>query len=53
MKKIGGITRARTREDNFHVRVQALRSRNARQDKDCLEVLTLLALLAVLFIATF
>lgn len=53
MKKIGGITRARTREDNFHARVQALRSRNTRQDKDCLEVLTLLALLAVLFIATF
>nr|DAD92848.1 MAG TPA: hypothetical protein [Siphoviridae sp. cthSp75] len=53
MKKIGGITRARTREDNFHARVQALRSRNARQDKDCLEVLMLLALLAVLFTIAF
>lgn len=53
MKKIGGITKARTRENNFHARVQAIRERNARQDKDCLEVLTLLALLAVLFTATF
>lgn len=34
-------------------KIQALRDRNARQDKDCLEVLTLLTLLAVLFVATF
>ena len=34
-------------------KIQALWERNARQDKDCLEVLTLLTLLAVLFIATF
>lgn len=41
------------KKGEFHARVQAIRERNARQDKDCLEVLTLLALLAVLFIATF
>lgn len=34
-------------------KIQALWERNQRQDKDCLEVLTLLTLLAVLFIATF
>lgn len=34
-------------------KIQALWERNQRQDKDCLEVLTLLALLAVLFIAAF
>jgi hypothetical protein len=53
MKKIGGITKARTREDDFHTRVQALRDRNQRQDENCLEVLTLLALLAVLFSISF
>lgn len=53
MKKIGGVTKARTREDNFHTRVQALRSRNARQDDDCMEILTMLAILAALFIVTF
>jgi hypothetical protein len=41
------------KKGEFHARVQAIRERNARQDKDCLEVLTLLTLLAVLFIATF
>lgn len=51
MKKVGGITRAR--ENNFHARVQAIRERNARQDKDCLEVLMLLAILAVLFTIAF
>lgn len=40
-------------KNEFHTRIQAIRERNARQDKDCLEVLTLLAVLAVLFIATF
>lgn len=53
MKKIGGVTKARTREDNFHTRVQAIRDRNARQDKNCLEILAMLGALAALFIATF
>lgn len=49
--KTGGITRAR--EDNFHARVQAIRARNARQDESALEILVMLTMLAVLFIATF
>ena len=53
MKKVGGITRARVQEDNFHVRVQALRDRNARQDESALEILIMLGALAALFIATF
>lgn len=40
-------------EDNFHARVQALRSRNEKQNGDCMEILTMLVILAVLFIATF
>lgn len=51
MKKIGGITRVR--EDKFHARAQAIRERNARQDDDCMEILTMLAILAALFIVTF
>lgn len=53
MKKIGGITKTRTHEDDFHARVQALRSRNARQDESALEILVMLSALAALFIATF
>ena len=34
-------------------KIQALWERNQRQDKDCLEVLILLALLAVLFSVSF
>jgi hypothetical protein len=40
-------------EDNFHARVQALRSRNEKQNGDCMEILTMLVILAVLFMATF
>lgn len=40
-------------EYNFHTRVQAIRDRNARQDKNCLEILAMLGALAALFIATF
>ena len=41
------------KKGEFHARVQAIRERNARQDDDCMEILTMLALLAALFIATF
>lgn len=34
-------------------KIQALRERNEKQDGDCMEILTMLAILAVLFIATF
>lgn len=34
-------------------KIQALWERNVKQDEDCMEILTMLALLAVLFIATF
>lgn len=40
-------------EDNFHARVQALRSRNEKQDGDCMEILTMLVILAVLFSVSF
>ena len=41
------------KKDNFRARVQAIRERNARQDESALEILVMLAALAVLFIATF
>lgn len=34
-------------------KIQALWKRNVKQDEDCMEILTMLALLAVLFMATF
>ncbi|WP_293807237.1 hypothetical protein [uncultured Phascolarctobacterium sp.] len=34
-------------------KIQALWERNVKQDEDCMEILTMLALLAVLFMATF
>lgn len=34
-------------------KIQALWERNVKQDEDCMEILTMLAFLAVLFIATF
>ena len=40
-------------EDNFHARVQALRSRNEKQNGDCMEILTMLVILAVLFSISF
>jgi hypothetical protein len=41
------------KKSEFHARVQAIRERNARQDDDCMEILTMLAILAALFIVTF
>lgn len=41
------------KKGEFHARVQAIRERNARQDDDCMEILTMLGALAALFIATF
>lgn len=34
-------------------KIQALWERNVKQDEDCMEILTMLAFLAVLFMATF
>ncbi len=34
-------------------KIQALWERNVKQDEDCMEIFILLALLAVLFMATF
>lgn len=34
-------------------KIQALWERNVKQDEDCMEILTMLVLLAVLFMATF
>ena len=34
-------------------KIQALWERNQKQDDDCMEILTMLALLAALFVATF
>lgn len=44
-----GIKRKRYRD----AKIQALWERNVKQDEDCMEILTMLALLAVLFMATF
>lgn len=46
---IMGIKSKRYRD----AKIQALWERNVKQDEDCMEILTMLALLAVLFIATF
>jgi hypothetical protein len=46
---IMGIKSKRYRD----AKIQALWERNVKQDEDCMEILTMLALLAVLFMATF